>query len=913
MKSIKFFILILLLVFFSLFPAFVLAGGSCFLPGTLITLENNSQVPIENVKAGDKIISFDDKLSKVVVEVLETEAPIRDDYYILYMENGKKLKLTDEHPLYIKSGTYEGWGSIIPEATMDDAKIRTKKIEIGNYILNVDKQWIKIIGLKHVNEKVQTYNLKKVDKTNTFFAEGFLAHNKGGDKNTPPPPPPCPIKSAGCYKLTNTKVGFGELLPKDFDFYLAESKCIPGGCYCTAPADIKEQKDPDESSGACNCIAGTSWNANAKCCGDDTDDCGKVASGVLCSIDANFVSSNWFASSTSVGDIRYVGCGKSEYLSDGNDWQKCDGAFWKRSVGNSEYICIGRGKESIVECCGDGSCKSRVDGKRLATGQSVNPSKYVDESGQSNQTSDITGSNKTYYCTPSRKFATDLDSNQIGVTANDRKATCEKAGFKWTGTKCCSEDDDSNEFYNDPNGIGGCWDKKPIVSIGFVDGTNNSVANFRGEFHGCAVDKRNFNKDNDDLLGIPDQHTFAQLITNHDFCFNDPDQNYYCSYKEQWLPTNGAERTHFSIAPVDAPQLPAECCAQGECWDGAQCVANQRANPLAQPIGNGSRCIDGQWTNSAIKSSFDAGSSGYCPNRTQCLINVFGKAETSQCIDADKYIDDNYCENGNWTSRTKFLALKLLRLKSGDYTLFCDSRENALNNLQYLTESNELVANVLTNLQINNFCILKTGSKIIAATSINKNLEEIPSSSLNLLGIKNCDAALIDDGQYYSCDSTNKVWFNKKLKSFIYSKDAINIPSDQESTNFLGNIINNIVDFIKNLVTQQPFDQSIFVKGLKKFDRLYLTQQGSKSISGSIEGKSTKNAVIQYAGFNTNICKFIEQFNQAKRQINQGDTSSISCQKDNSNNYYVLAQGSQFTNINPESIWTDLTSKLRLK
>ena len=66
--------------------------------------------------------------------------------------------------------------------------------------------------------------------------------------------------------------------------------------------------------------------------------------------------------------------------------------------------------------------------------------------------------------------------------------------------------------------------------------------------------------------------------------------------------------------------------------------------------------------------------------------------------------------------------------------------------------------------------------------------------------------------------------------------------------------------------------------------------------------------VIEYRNFDTDICELVEQFSQAKKDVSSG----ISCKKEG-NNYYVLVQGSQFTNINPESIWPDLTSKLRLK
>ena len=123
----------------------------------------------------------------------------------------------------------------------------------------------------------------------------------------------------------------------------------------------------------------------------------------------------------------------------------------------------------------------------------------------------------------------------------------------------------------------------------------------------------------------------------------------------------------------------------------------------------------------------------------------------------------------------------------------------------------------------------------------------------------------------------------------------------------IGNPIRLIIDSIKRLVTTPPFDES-YVKSIKRFDKLYITQQGGKSIKGSLEGTRFKNAVIEYTEFDTDICKFAEQFSQAKKDASSG----VSCKKEG-NNYFVLVQGSQFTNINPETIWPDLTAKIRPK
>lgn len=999
----------------------------------------------------------------------------------------------------------------------------------------------------------------------------------------------CPLT---CYGKNGSYADFGTIPINNFGYFNDENG--------------SSQTDADQSSGACTCMQGAIWDSNGKCCGDDTSDCGQIASGSICSVGTNSTVSNWIASATNLGDIRYLPCLNSEYLSDGSSWSRCNGPLWKKNVTSHEYICIGKGRQTVAECCGDGSCQSRIDGKRLATGQSAKamqnqnnsnssaggsssgitgmavfntknkitgnaasvPVQIVDDvvtpgnavtcsqlgsgwerigighfckhfttfdklstnnqraiedimmvgtpasclvgweslvssqevmckkittlsttntytlldniesngdqetgtcspgwqgeglscalctkyckhfttlfvqvSGQNQSTcsngicesgesiscpqdcpsptsgtgtgtirfkatiddmdlqsvdadnilfdyacsacgpqgqpqsqqgvplrvteinnvsagiynltyasgvhngtyfgsltatdsdgnilngngiraiaelksgksitftfnfiTSWSGSNATYYCRTDSIFVTDLDTpnSQLNDAAlnNKNKKTCEKAGFVWTGTKCCSEDDDPHEYYNDPNGTGGCWDKKAIPSLSFVNGTNNSVGNYKGEFHGCAITRQ-------DLLSITDTHTGSPLIFNHDHCFSDPENIYYCSFAGQWLLTDGADKSHLSYAPTNTSTSTNSggCCSKDQCWDGGNCTANQRAKPLSQAI-NGFRCIDGNWTQSDIKESMDGSTFGYCPSNQQCLVNVFANNESAQCINSSQYINDNYCENGDWTSRTKLLALKLLKLKSTDYILFCDDRENALNNLQYLTGSGEIVGNVLSNLQTNNFCVLKSGTKIIAATSINKNLDNLSNKNLNIFGVNDCNSALTDDGQYHSCDSTNKVWFNKRLKSFIYSSIAINVPSEQESSSFIMNFIKSIIDAIKRLITNPPFDES-YLNSIKRFYRLYMAEQAGKSIRGSIEGKTFRNAVIQYSGFDADICNFVNQFNQANNDISSG----ISCKKE-SNNYYVLAQGGPLLTLDPDTIWQDLTSKLRLK
>ena len=98
------------------------------------------------------------------------------------------------------------------------------------------------------------------------------------------------------------------------------------------------------------------------------------------------------------------------------------------------------------------------------------------------------------------------------------------------------------------------------------------------------------------------------------------------------------------------------------------------------------------------------------------------------------------------------------------------------------------------------------------------------------------------------------------------------------------------------------------ISELKKFDRLYLSRVNNKAVRGTMEGLQFKNIVLEYNNFQTDICAFIREYN---RTITP-DASGIWCSK-SGNNYHVLAQGSFWTNLKPDTIWTDLTSSLRIR
>ena len=717
----------------------------------------------------------------------------------------------------------------------------------------------------------------------------------------PPPPPPCGYQTPGCYVQDGNKLE-NPTTPENFSFYLAQNACIGGGCTCSLEGFVSDlkQTDPDNSGGACACISGTSWTDNIGCCGDDATDCGLIAEETrfgqvtekyLCSMDQNFIGS-WLPAEPNKGLINYVACSNKELLSDGNNWTECS-SFGIIRIDDRDYLCTGElGNQSWIECCGSGSCKS--DSSRADTA-TTGQSRILE--------------NTTYYCASDKTIVTDLDIKDRETCNNAKNPNGTNAGFRWTGTLCCSENDDLGEYYNDPGGIGGCWDKEAVLT-GDTAPQREDVANIDGIFYGCSIDvSALFPAINQSLLDIKDYHTQQPLIQNKQHCYQDPSKFYFCSFNNTWKLADGQDRSRLSTAPgsFQNVQQPSECCSTTSCWNGSLCLANQADNPASQPI-NGYRCIDGDWQPAQLRLTPDGRGSGYCQEQSQCLVDTSPNAD-SRCIQNTEFIDgtDDYCEDGDWTSRTKFVALQLIDIsKTSNFVVFCDTPENTLNNLNYLVQG-QLVGNFVTTENTNNFCTLIFNGKVLIGTSLNKPVANL-TPLLNIIGVSNCNAALINDGQYHACSGTNKVWYNQKLNSIIYSDQSFTIGT----TNFLGTFINFIkdpFDTIKNRIMatiQEPFDTS-YLDSLKRFNKLYISKSGGKEIRGTVEGRGLNNLVMEYKNFNTDICRFIDEFNEK----NEDAGSGIECSKDGST-YYVLAQGNQFTKINPDAIWNDFTSKLRI-
>ena len=180
--------------------------------------------------------------------------------------------------------------------------------------------------------------------------------------------------------------------------------------------------------------------------------------------------------------------------------------------------------------------------------------------------------NETFYCASDADWTSDLDIKD--------DESCEAAGFSWTGSRCCSEADDTSEYYNDPkfpNATGGCWNKMFVRAGEFA--VTDRILNYKGKFFGCRLSLIN----DAILLNIKDYHLDNLLIDNSitpcGMVLMDAQPggmpHAKCQPNGEWMFTDepgGVINKSIKWAGLVSSGIALSgCCAPDQCWNGTKC------------------------------------------------------------------------------------------------------------------------------------------------------------------------------------------------------------------------------------------------------------------------------------------------------------------------------------------------------
>ncbi|MBI4450891.1 hypothetical protein HY642_02870 [Candidatus Woesearchaeota archaeon] len=593
-----------------------------------------------------------------------------------------------------------------------------------------------------------------------------------------------------------------------------------------------------------------------------------------------------------------------------------------------QYACItNNGVPSIAECADNQTVLATGSGALpIYEGTLTLPAGVNAVTGQN--LSDVFGKGKkTFYCSSNAKWIDGLDGDE---------AACIGAGFKWTGKHCCGEQ--PAEFYNDPwDGVslnGGCWNSKHVARGAFAnatttDGRTKAVLNVNGVFNGCVL------AGGDPLLALKDKFAPDLLVKNQAYCKNFPNvsqgKSFYCDSNGIWAADATGNRSRLSrIAwePENESEKTFECCGASDCWNGGKCVTNQRGDATPTTT-HDFRCINGDWVMQDLKFNWDRSKFGYCERNDQCLVDPQGSYDSNdkpqaffnasvkppQCIASGQYILDAYCEHGNWSSRTKQIAVQMLDFASenspNDYRLFCDSAPDTLNTLVFNTQFGA-VSNFITNCTlpggklgpcVNNFCVLAYGSEVAFGTSLNVPVND-RQSYLRALDKPEtaCNGAIDNDQNYNACDP--RTWYDHATRSVITfhpGTGTLTTPGPDIEQRYILSPHDQIVNFVLRALHMKPNNYSFYANP-KLFTNLYSTKMtGFEAFAFLEEGQFDGAVKRDYIGIQGpvqfNVCELVKHFDPLS-ECNSTATT-----------YVVTERSDVSTKL--ITVWKDLTAKLR--
>jgi hypothetical protein len=141
--------------------------GGCMVPGTQIALEDGSSKAVEEIRVGDRVMSYDETTGTMTADqVAVVHDPVDWTYYIVI--NGE-LRLTPSHSV-LSNGTW----------------IEAAEIRPGDAITRADGTAATVESLDVVEKPVTVHNIA-TSPNHTFVANGYIVHNKAPIPREEPP------------------------------------------------------------------------------------------------------------------------------------------------------------------------------------------------------------------------------------------------------------------------------------------------------------------------------------------------------------------------------------------------------------------------------------------------------------------------------------------------------------------------------------------------------------------------------------------------------------------------------------------------------------------------------------------------------------------------------------------------------
>lgn len=476
-----------------------------------------------------------------------------------------------------------------------------------------------------------------------------------------------------------------------------------------------------------------------------------------------------------------------------------------------------------------------------------------------------------------------------------------------------------------------------LRNTGFYMINFKKVLNSNGSFYGCDISQNMWLMNQIDTYSTyTTGNPILAILPQNYYLHNDRPDNcsaangYFCSYKGYWKKNvDNIEANKVSRIPETKADLGSyfqnyyieqDCCPPEYCWDGIMChsgngkfVGLHIENTTVIVDGNTEernyKCIWGSWQNASLKPDQDNMTSGYC-GEYQCFYKPVD-GSSLLCVDAGNYTFDDYCLGGKWSSRTALIAMQLINLSiekgNGEYVLFCDKFENALNDYYYVDpvvgQVIEYIVGNRTNEGeepavydcgygewsgvsgegigcTNNFCVIKytdkqNNEKVAFGTSLNIPIDSKYNDFRNELSFLKlfdartrnvvpgtadhytfCDAVIKENNaSYLGCDGPYgykenedwDLWYNTQTMSLVYSPQKVNLMRYSAVSSFIQFLkmpFTSVINAILSIPKGKYYREDYsFLSSAGKFRKLYMAHDFEGTKSRDIKGIVEKSGV----------------------------------------------------------------------
>jgi len=154
--------------------------GGCFVDGTLILMADGcTNVPIEEVRAGDRILSYNTTQKQLVAnQVAHVFTYHVNELCCISFEDGSSILCTAMHPFFVAHK--QEWCCV--DALLEHGS--DSQLCVGDRLLNAQRKLAQIVAIERVNlmhaMQVRTLMTENDNRDeHNFFANNILVHNKG--------------------------------------------------------------------------------------------------------------------------------------------------------------------------------------------------------------------------------------------------------------------------------------------------------------------------------------------------------------------------------------------------------------------------------------------------------------------------------------------------------------------------------------------------------------------------------------------------------------------------------------------------------------------------------------------------------------------------------------------------------------